>query len=65
MSRGNALLFRHSRKPQARNGAHIKTIHVIAGSIALLSGAVALYAAKGSWLHRRSGIISVGAMMVV
>ena len=40
-------------------------IHIIAGVIGLLSGAVALSARKGAKLHRQGGIIFVYAMMVV
>jgi uncharacterized membrane protein len=43
----------------------MRAIHIIAGLLALVAGAVALYAAKGSWLHRRSGIVFVGAMLVM
>jgi uncharacterized membrane protein len=40
-------------------------IHIMAGMTALASGAVALYAAKGGWLHRKSGMIFVSAMLVL
>jgi uncharacterized membrane protein len=40
-------------------------IHIIAGLIGLISGAVALYALKGAKLHRKSGMIFVYAMLVV
>jgi uncharacterized membrane protein len=40
-------------------------IHIIAGLIGLVSGAVALYARKGAKLHRKGGMIFVYAMMVV
>jgi len=43
----------------------MKPIHIVAGLLALLSGAVALYATKGSPLHRRSGRIFVVAMLVM
>jgi uncharacterized membrane protein len=43
----------------------MKMIHIIAGLLALLSGAVALYAAKGSPLHRKSGMVFVVAMLVM
>lgn len=43
----------------------MKFIHIIAGLLALASGAVALYAAKGSWLHRKSGLVFVAAMLVM
>jgi uncharacterized membrane protein len=41
------------------------TIHIIAGLLALLTGAVALFARKGSTLHRRSGTVFVVAMLVM
>ena len=40
-------------------------IHITAGLLALIAGGIALYAAKGSWLHRRSGIVFVAAMLVM
>ncbi|MFC5489293.1 DUF2306 domain-containing protein [Dokdonella soli] len=43
----------------------MKFIHIIAGLLALTSGAVALYAAKGSTVHRKSGMIFVIAMLVL
>jgi uncharacterized membrane protein len=43
----------------------MKLIHVMGGLVALLSGAVALYALKGAKLHRRSGMIFVYAMLVM
>jgi len=43
----------------------MKPIHIIAGLLALMAGAIALYALKGSKLHRKSGLVFVGAMMVM
>lgn len=40
-------------------------IHITAGLLALASGAVALYAAKGSALHRKGGMVFVVAMLVM
>lgn len=40
-------------------------LHIIAGGLALFSGYVALYAAKGEALHRRSGMVFVIAMLVM
>ncbi len=40
-------------------------IHIIAGLIGLASGAVALYATKGSKLHLKGGMIFVYAMLVL
>ncbi len=40
-------------------------IHIIAGVIGLVSGAVALSAHKGAKLHRKGGMIFVYAMMIV
>jgi hypothetical protein len=41
------------------------TIHVAAGGLALVLGAVALFAKKGGTLHRRSGLLFVYAMVVM
>ena len=40
-------------------------IHIVAGLIGLVSGAVALSARKGAKLHRKDGMIFVYAMMIV
>ena len=40
-------------------------IHIAAGSLALLSGYVALYSAKGAALHRRGGMVFVYAMLTM
>ena len=40
-------------------------IHILAGSLALGSGYVALYATKGAPLHRRSGMFFVYAMLIM
>lgn len=40
-------------------------VHVLAGAVALVAGYVALYAAKGSGLHRRSGIWFVYAIVTM
>jgi uncharacterized membrane protein len=40
-------------------------VHILAGGVALVSGAVALAAAKGGGLHRRSGTVFVYAMMTM
>ena len=40
-------------------------IHIVAGSLALVAGWIALYALKGAQLHRRSGTIFVYAMLVM
>jgi uncharacterized membrane protein len=39
--------------------------HIIAGLLAIAAGGVALYAAKGSKLHRKSGMIFAIAMLVM
>ena len=43
----------------------ILPIHVAAGGLALVLGAVALVAKKGGFVHRRSGLLFVGAMAVM
>ena len=40
-------------------------LHVIGGAIGIVSGLVALYSFKGSWLHRKSGMLFVYAMLVL
>ena len=40
-------------------------IHIIAGLLGLVSGAVALYARKGAKLHRQSGMIFVYFMLTM
>lgn len=40
-------------------------LHIIGGLLGLTSGAVALATRKGSKIHRRSGMIFVGAMLVL
>jgi uncharacterized membrane protein len=40
-------------------------VHVTGGGLALASGYLALFAAKGSRLHRRGGTVFVGAMLVM
>jgi uncharacterized membrane protein len=39
--------------------------HLVAGLLALLAGFVALFWAKGGYLHRRSGRLFVGAMLLM
>ena len=43
----------------------MRWIHVAAGLLALVAGAVALFAAKGSFLHRRAGRLFVIAMLTM
>jgi len=43
----------------------IYAVHIVAGSLALLAGYVALYAAKGAPLHRKSGMVFVYAMLTM
>lgn len=40
-------------------------IHILAGSLALLFGYVALYSPKGAVVHRRSGMVFVYAMLTM
>lgn len=40
-------------------------VHIAAGSVALASGFLALAVAKGERLHRKSGLLFVGAMVVM
>jgi len=43
----------------------LRAPHIIGGSIALIAGAVALYATKGANLHRKSGMIFVYSMLLM
>lgn len=43
----------------------VLTIHVAAGGLAIVLGAVALLAKKGGLLHRRAGIVFVASMVVM
>jgi uncharacterized membrane protein len=40
-------------------------VHIAAGGLAIILGATALAAAKGGWLHRRSGLLFVYAMLTM
>lgn len=40
-------------------------VHILAGGVGIAAGFVALYAAKGAALHRKSGMLFVYAMLVV
>lgn len=40
-------------------------IHIAAGAVGMVSGAVALYALKGGKLHRKSGMVFVYAMVLM
>ena len=40
-------------------------IHVVAGGLAIVLGAVALVVRKGGGIHRRAGLLFVGAMLVM
>src|SRR5947207_917401 len=40
-------------------------VHIVAGGLAIILGGTALVAAKGGWLHRKSGILFVFAMLTM
>lgn len=40
-------------------------LHVAAGATAILAGFIALFSGKGSAVHRKSGMVFVGAMLVM
>lgn len=40
-------------------------VHIAAGGLAIILGATALIAKKGAWLHRKSGLLFVAAMMTM
>ena len=43
----------------------MRAIHILAGSLGLLFGYIALFAPKGGALHRKSGTLFVGVMLVM
>lgn len=43
----------------------VYAVHIIAGSLALLAGYVALYSAKGAAAHRKAGMLFVCAMLTM
>ena len=43
----------------------ILLVHILAGGLGLVTGYVALYAAKGAPLHRKAGIVFVYAMLTM
>src|SRR5215475_7551986 len=43
----------------------IYAVHIVAGGLALLSGYVAIFAAKGDRLHRKAGTLFVYAMLTM
>jgi hypothetical protein len=43
----------------------ILPVHILAGGLALLFGYTALFAAKGATVHRKTGVLFVGAMVVM
>jgi hypothetical protein len=40
-------------------------VHIVAGGLAIILGGTALLAAKGGWLHRKSGLLFVYAMLTM
>src|SRR5690348_7943676 len=40
-------------------------VHIVAGAVGILAGFVALFVAKGAWMHRKSGTVFVYAMVVM
>ena len=42
-----------------------RVLHIFSGSLAILFGFIALYAAKGAWLHRRAGMVFTYAMITM
>ncbi len=40
-------------------------VHIVAGGLAIIVGGTALVAAKGGWLHRKSGLLFVYAMLTM
>jgi uncharacterized membrane protein len=40
-------------------------VHILSGAVGIIFGFVALFATKGAWLHRRTGIVFVYAMIAM
>ncbi len=40
-------------------------VHIAGGTIGLVAGSIAIFAAKGGWLHRRAGTVFVVAMLTM
>jgi hypothetical protein len=40
-------------------------LHILAGGVGIIFGFLALFAAKGAWLHRRTGMVFVYAMLTM
>src|SRR5690349_3676522 len=40
-------------------------VHIGAGMVGLVTGFIALFVAKGGWLHRKSGMLFVYAMITM
>jgi uncharacterized membrane protein len=64
------MFFREKLPPHVQPTPHgesamLLPIHVTAGLLSIAAGAVALYAIKGSPLHRKSGLVFVVAMLTM
>ena len=64
-ARGVAHRQRCRRAGAEASGVMLLPLHILAGGLALLFGYVALYAAKGATLHRKSGMLFVFAMVTL
>ena len=40
-------------------------LHIAGGTVGLFSGTIAIFAAKGGWLHRRAGTVFFVSMLVM
>src|SRR5215208_1956680 len=56
---------RPNRSSDHDAGIMTLVVHVVAGTLALLAGYVALYSAKGARVHRKAGLVFVYAMVVM
>src|SRR6266545_1513297 len=52
-------------RASSNRGRMLLSIHVAAGALAMVLGAVALLVKKGGTIHRRSGLLFVSAMLVL
>jgi uncharacterized membrane protein len=64
-ARRYAPRVRSQQRRISNGGTQMIWIHIVAGLLALASGATALFATKGGRLHRRAGMVFVVAMLVM
>ena len=51
--------------PVAHGVLNLTLLHILAGSLALIAGAMSMFATKGGRLHKQSGNVFVAAMLIM